>query len=450
MPAAVQTVAMRALLPLLCCAALACADRIDLGGGIALELIAVPAGETRLGSDLGGDETPRSVTLGAFRIARTPVTRGQFARFVAATGHRTEAETGTSGGWGLEDGRLVQRPAYTWRSPGFAQGDDHPVVLVTWADAQAFCDWATRATGWQVGLPTEAEWEVAARGGPGGAWDGAAPAPVAGTQAVGRDDGHPLGLADLLGSVNQWCRDWYVAVPPAGADPVVERQTGSPPRRVLRGGSFLGEPDRRRVAARWRNTPGTRNADNGFRVVARPLPVEAVPVAGATPAVAPPPSTSSYVPPLPPTAPWPSSPPPQAGGGIFGTVVGLVCLLAVLLPVGLVIAAIVRAGRRSGADRERAPRRLRLGEDGFWIDTRGRRRGDRVRCRVRTAAGWRETEVVVEAEGDQFVFTGDRPSEVLLRGAAAGAVAGALAAEAIEPPAPRPSRRPPRHDPPAY
>lgn len=264
--------------------AIACvlaAETIDLGGGATLAVALVPAGEVRLGSPVeeagrGADEAQRLVRITRpFRIGCTPVTRGQFARFVAVTGYRTEAEVGSSGGWGLVGQSLAQQPGFTWRNPGFAQDDRHPVVLVTWADAQAFCAWVTRLGHGEATLPSEAEWECACRGGPGGGWNATVPPSRTGTSPVGGAPANPIGLTDLIGSVNQWCRDWYAVQPDQrDRDPEVSAATGTPPRRCLRGGSFLGSPERNRPAARWRNAPGSRNADNGFRIIVRDLLVE--------------------------------------------------------------------------------------------------------------------------------------------------------------------------------
>ena len=114
---------------------LVCGESIDLDGSVGL--IRIEPGTV---IDRGGSEA--EVTR-PFLIGRTPVTRGQFAAFVARTGHRTEAERGTSGGSGIVQGSLVQRPEFTWRSPGFAQDDAHPVV-------RSFAEEAAVGRGWRA------------------------------------------------------------------------------------------------------------------------------------------------------------------------------------------------------------------------------------------------------------------------------------------------------------
>src|SRR6266511_194941 len=114
---------------------------LPLGGGADLTVVRIEPGLFQQGSHEGEtgrvpDETRHYVSISrAFYLGKSPVTRGQFARFVSDTNYQTEAEKGSSGGFGYENGKLEQRKEYTWRTPGFSQTDNDPVVIVTWNDA---------------------------------------------------------------------------------------------------------------------------------------------------------------------------------------------------------------------------------------------------------------------------------------------------------------------------
>ncbi|MFM7919428.1 MAG: formylglycine-generating enzyme family protein, partial [Planctomycetaceae bacterium] len=124
------------------------------------------------GVDVSDESPARKVRISAFRMQATEVTRGQFAEFVRSTNYRTDAERDARGGFGFnsETGRSEEHPRYNWRNTGFPQTDKHPVVNVSWNDADAFAKWLTeqsRDNGETVRylLPTEAQFEYALRAG---------------------------------------------------------------------------------------------------------------------------------------------------------------------------------------------------------------------------------------------------------------------------------------------
>jgi formylglycine-generating enzyme required for sulfatase activity len=316
---------------------------LDLGGK-ALVLRRIPKGKFVQGSAATdaiheADETQRSVTLTrTFWMGAVPVTRAQFSKFVSETRFMTDAEKGTNGGFGWDGHAVVQKKEFTWRSPGFPQRDEDPVVIVSFADANAFAAWASRKTARRVRLPTEAEWEYAARGGTTTPWYGATKEEEAlalgwykqnalwTTHPGGQKKPNPFGLFDMGGNVFQWCRDVYAPYPAGDAtDPEnTTPATGDAEKRVLRGGSWLREPKRGRSAARHKGAPGMRNADYGFRVVveedgavapagsaaaADPAPAPAASPSATASAAAADPAPSSVPAPLPTTARAPEGSP---------------------------------------------------------------------------------------------------------------------------------------------
>jgi formylglycine-generating enzyme required for sulfatase activity len=262
--------------------------KIDLGKGVALEMVLVKKGQFRQGSPeteggRGSDETQRDVTLTKdFYMAKYPVTVAQFRRFVEDKGYLTEAEQGDSGGFGLADGKLVQRKEFNWKQPGYEVKDDCPVTMVTYDDAFAFVYWRREKSKHKFTLPTEAQWEYACRAGTTTPlYNGAGEADLdaigwyAGNSdkaahPVGKKKPNAWGLYDMSGNVFEWCRDWYAPYEGDATDPLQARSNmieKQPPRRVLRGGSWFKAAKYCRSASRWRNNAASRNADNGIRVL---------------------------------------------------------------------------------------------------------------------------------------------------------------------------------------
>lgn len=219
--------------------------------------VEVPAGWFWMGWDASvASERPRHrVWLDGFAIAKTPVTNAAYAEFLAAT---------------------AAPPPPFWHDARF--GDPAlPVVGVSWHEAVAFCRWLTARTGRRHRLPTEAEWEKAARGGLEDArypWGDAPPEavfpgvtlPLPGPPRVGTGPANGFGLTDLSGCVHEWCLDWHADDYYAGSP---ERAPAGPPdgtRRASRGGAWRHQIPWSPVAHRSSLPPQLRYSDYGFRV----------------------------------------------------------------------------------------------------------------------------------------------------------------------------------------
>ncbi len=216
----------------------------------------VRAGSFLMGSAAGrADESPpHAVTVGGFRLGLTPVTNAQYAPFVGA-------------------GRATPPP--WWRDPAFA-APDQPVVGATWFEAREYARWLGEVAGGSWRLPTEAEWERAARGGLEGActsWGSALPpgevpdGPLAGPWPVGRGKPNGFGLLDMGTIVHEWCLDWYAAAYYASSPAVAPGGPGEGERRSSRGGSWRHHVRWSSPSARSSLPPGFRYADYGFRVL---------------------------------------------------------------------------------------------------------------------------------------------------------------------------------------
>lgn len=297
--------------------------------GIGIRFVRVPAGEFMMGSDESpqalakafphadprrladlADERPvhRVRITRDFWLGAHEVTVGQFRQFVQASGYVPESIRDGTGAYGFNpnyDPSRTRRgdlfegrdPRYSWQNTGFAQTDRHPVVNVTWNDAVAMAKWLSQREGATYRLPTEAEWEYAARGGtrtrfPAGddprvlmttantfdretalRWPrwreqaGQGSDGHAFTAPVGSHQPNAFGLYDMIGNAWEWCADWY------GEDYYAHSPTDDPQGpatgnvRVRRGGSWHTWPLYSRVAFRNWNTPETRYVLVGFRLL---------------------------------------------------------------------------------------------------------------------------------------------------------------------------------------
>ena len=271
------------------------------------EMVLVEAGRFMMGSPEDEEgrferEGPqREITIvRPFAIARCETTVGEFRRFVEETGYETEAESGEGCyTWNDDFSGGVQRQELNWRNPGFSQTDDHPVVCISWNDAVAYAGWLSRRTGVTYRLPTEAEWEYAARAGTDTSRFWGTDADVgcefanAADQAFEQqfpdwpyeimncDDGavftapagsyrrNSLGLSDMLGNAWEWVQDCYTedltAVPENGSS-YNGTDSAVCADRVVRGGGWFDRPAWVRSAGRDRNRARDADIDTGFRL----------------------------------------------------------------------------------------------------------------------------------------------------------------------------------------
>ena len=225
----------------------------EITGKDGAPLALVPAGSFIMGDD---EESPRrELYLDAFYIDRNEVTTARYAKFLAATGS--------------------SRPPDGWETLDLARGSDLPVVGVDWNDATAYCKWVGRR------LPTDSEWEKAARGADERRypWGNESPAPdranfentspsaydgglaKVGSHLTGRS---PYGVEDLAGNAEEWAADWYSDSFRTG-DVRNPKGPESGEGRVIRGSARFDPPDRLVVTKRYRGNPDLRREDVGFR-----------------------------------------------------------------------------------------------------------------------------------------------------------------------------------------
>jgi formylglycine-generating enzyme required for sulfatase activity len=239
-------------------------EAADLESLLGQPMCWVPPGPLLMGSDARRDpladqrELPQHrVTLGGYWIGRYAVTAAQFRTFVKESGHE---------------------PADTDSLVG---PDDHPVTVVTWHDALAFCRWLGAQAGVRVTLPSEAEWEKAARGADGRIYPWGNEPPdesrcnfayrMEDTTPVGRyspQGDSPYGCADMAGNVWEWTRSLLRTYPYNPRDGREKLRTSNDVLRILRGGSYLDGAARVRCTSRSWYNPSSRGRCGGFRIVA--------------------------------------------------------------------------------------------------------------------------------------------------------------------------------------
>ena len=270
-------------------------------GGFGPELVLVEPGAFQMGtpsSEVGrdNDEGPQATVSfdSALYVGRTEITVAEFAQFVEQGGYQTDAEL--TGCYLWRQGKLEADRQASWTNlPGFASSEAHPVVCVSWRDAFRYAEWLSEETGFAYRLPTEAEWEFAARAGSGAArfWsDDSNQACIyanVSDQSMKRlypddersfhecDDGYPqaapvgrftsnaFGLYDMLGNVWEWTCSVFDSLSSEGPSRCVDYW--DPGQRVLRGGAWYLPPQAVRSGHRNAGTFGSQGVSIGFRVV---------------------------------------------------------------------------------------------------------------------------------------------------------------------------------------
>ncbi|MFM8516629.1 MAG: formylglycine-generating enzyme family protein [Nevskiaceae bacterium] len=270
------------------------------------ELVTVPAGRFLMGSDLDGEagrpEGPvREVRIArAFALGLTEITVEQFARFVAVSGYRVAPGGRIQGAASVPAGKVGWRdePTAGWQAPGFSQPatKDMPVVCVGRVDALAYVRWLSAQTGHAYRLPSESEWEYAARGGSAGIYSWGSNADLGCGQAnlydrraralqdfgwgyadcddgyaelapVGRLKANGFGLYDMLGNVGEWVADCYrLTYDGAPSDGSAVAGDAGCEKWSVRGGGWMTRPTRNRLTFRGRDPNDARYSYFGFRV----------------------------------------------------------------------------------------------------------------------------------------------------------------------------------------
>ena len=285
----------------------------EIKNSVGMKLVYIPPGKFTMGSpesEVGREaqEVLHEVELTkGFYMSAHEVTVGQFKQFVADTKYQTDGERDGKGAYGANEAGQIEamHARFTWKTPGFEQTDDHPVVDVSWSDAKAFCNWLSEKEKKTYRLPTEAEWEYACRAGTktayvhgddpedltttGNGADATARAKFPGwsigiqakdsyvfTAPVGQFKANAFRLHDMHGNVWEWCEDWYEPNRYPNGKQVDPTGPATGQAKVQRGGGWSSDFKRLRSAARvGRDSVAYRGCYQGFRVALVPASAEA-------------------------------------------------------------------------------------------------------------------------------------------------------------------------------
>lgn len=270
-------------------------DELDDGYG---ELVLIPAGEFEMGDNFdegNSDEIPvHSVFLDAYFIGKYKVTNGEFSVFIQQQGY-SSSQYWNAGGLGQYGDTPDHWTDSLYHGGGIPGNEDYPVVGISWHEAVAYTSWLSEQTGAVYRLPSEAEWEKAARGTtqhryPWGdeidstfaSFDWGQPRNEMSLSPAGHYDGQlrdgletsdnasPYGVYDMAGNTSEWCLDWY------GRDYYSGSPSSNPPgpsagtNRVLRGGGYIDSGYYQRSAGRHKRGAHLKSFKVGFRVVREP------------------------------------------------------------------------------------------------------------------------------------------------------------------------------------
>ncbi len=251
-----------------------------------IPMVYVQGGSFNMGSNDDGDNAKpiHRVTVNSFYMGKYELTVADFRKFIMATGYKTTAE---QDGWAGVGNKFEKTNGVTWQDDSYGvkrppAQDNHPVIYVSWDDATRYCQWLSSQTGKTYRLPTEAEWEYAARGGNkskgytySGSNDLTSVAWVKAngnnqTNPVGQKEANELGIYDMTGNQWEYCQDWFGADYYANSPAQNPQGPATGDHRVIRGGSWNSSAQNCRPAVRLNEPIDHHTSNLGFRVVLVP------------------------------------------------------------------------------------------------------------------------------------------------------------------------------------